>query len=291
MTSGSTGGGSTGNLSWRHPAFFFPVIVGPVVAGLVIAGVTGAFTSVVDFFSRDDPGVITSGAREKPIVSERPEDSNSSSNEAPNLGGVSVYSDNGDLCSSDSWVYFRSLRDFRGSQALPYPDYSTAADADFTTAFITVEPKGDDAVQILGVRIKVIRRDLAPSRGKATFVEFDPQIACSMAPYEGLLARATLDGSGNVKNVISKEGYEGRLPKVLKKGDFFNAKITVSTENCSCAWVPVIEWMAAGERRATTLQNADGPFRTTPSKGLPRIRLIPSSNGDGWVANPQSSTG
>ncbi|WP_190200552.1 hypothetical protein [Streptomyces djakartensis] len=265
---------------------------------IIAAVITGGFSSLLDALFGDQPDVVVSTDRDKPHVDPsssrtghdgNPEGHRSKVNQQTINGelgtaGVSFGSD-GDLCSSDAWVYFKPPEHFRRNRKLPYPDYTTAADADSTVARLTIESKGDNAIQISEIKLKIVDRDKNVSPKTSTHLEFSPYMNCaaSETPRADLTATATLDGPGNLRNTYPTAGENKGLPTVLHQGDFFEILLTVSTTHCACTWIPVIHWTADGERHTTELEGTGTTFRTAPTKGLKTVVFEPFSEGDSWV--------
>ncbi|MGC4984657.1 hypothetical protein ACLQ18_29080, partial [Streptomyces sp. DT193] len=311
---GSTGNGSTGSTTlWRQPSFYWPVVLGPIIASICVTVLTGSFSKVVDFFTGGSSGVIASVERVKPSprVSEGPgSDTAANQKNAPKdpriepqgltpsqpskqtgAAVIEAKNFNGDPCGHDSWVYFRPPDDFHKKSKIPFPTYSTAADADSSSASITVELSGDSPVQVIGVHLKVTKRSVAPKPNEATLVNFDYGMRCLFDPSAdgAILATANMDGPGNLKKVTPLHGYRNRLPAVIDKGDFFTLEVDVSSSECSCSWVPVVEWKLHGERHTTEVTNTGAPFRITPSRGLKTVSFWPIYNDKedltGWFAD------
>lgn len=139
----STGGGSTP--LWREPTFYWPATFGPILAGIVVAVFTVLFTGgFSSLTSQEEHGVTISAERTRPAptptiselelnpsVDESPANEEQQLNPSPsasippnmgnsgkarsqgqgNMAVVRAGSDNGDQCSVDEWVYFRSPAD------------------------------------------------------------------------------------------------------------------------------------------------------------------------------------
>ncbi|MGY1503729.1 hypothetical protein ACW4TU_45460 (plasmid) [Streptomyces sp. QTS52] len=86
-----------------------------------------------------------------------------------------------------------------------------------------------------------------------------------------------------MKEVSPLEADKFKLPATLKEGDFLNFSLTATSSMHTCTWIPVVDWVSKGEEHSTEVKGVGTPFRTTPSKGLKEVVLVPSEEEDGWI--------
>ncbi|MGW0314057.1 hypothetical protein [Streptomyces flavidovirens] len=145
--------------------------------------------------------------------------------------------------------------------------YRNAGDPDRTVLHLSIQPEGDRPLVVKQVRIKVIKRDPPPSTGEATVLGL--LTAGCGGGVDEVQAHADLDGGGQYARAVLTGGT-ATLPWEITDGRTLEVKLTVSTKQCDCTWVPEIIWAKDGKVHTTQWLAEGVPFRTIPSASYQR---------------------
>lgn len=271
-----------------------PIVVA-VIAGALGLGVTGGFSWLAEKLAGEERPVHVSGTR-LPRTVQSPEATPSgwvakdagggspSPSAAPSPSSNSVDQDAARSeglsagrgmyeCPWDAWVVKTppselvdppvSGREVNRSLV----SYRNAGDPDRTVLYLSIQPAGDRPLVVKEVRVKVIKRNPLPRTGEATVLGL-LTAGCGGAVDE-VEAHADLDGGGQYARAVLTGGTAS-LPWEITGGRTLDVKLTVSTQQCDCTWVPEITWVKDGEVHTTQWLEGDVPFRTIPSAGYRR---------------------